>query len=338
MKEISAESFLEIKEKVTLFDIRSPSEYAKGRISGAISLPLFSDEERAEIGTIYKKSGKDNAVLRGLDLVGPKLASFVKQTLKYKGPLYIYCWRGGMRSRSMAWLLETSGRNVTLITGGYKSYRSALNDVASRAQEIIVLGGTTGSGKTDILKQMESLGEQVIDLEGLANHKGSSFGALGQNTQPTTEQFQNLVLEKMCSLDFSRTIWVESESKTIGKVFIPDVLHLKMLKSLLVKVQVPKSCRVKRLVAEYAMFSKKELEDGVLRVQKRIGGKDTSTAIEAIYKGDFALTADIILDYYDKSYEFAFNKRESEIKVIEVSEDNPINTANKVLEFIANSK
>ena len=198
------EEFLDKAQTLPIIDVRSPGEYQHAHIPGAISIPLFDNDERAQVGTKYKNAGKDSAVLLGLSLVGPKLADFVKQSKKLNPQgkeVLVHCWRGGMRSSSFAWLLDTAGLTASTLVGGYKAYRNTVLSAFSEPHNLIILGGKTGSGKTDILKELARQGEQIIDLEGLANHKGSTYGAIGQAPQPATEQFENLVHQQWRQLD-----------------------------------------------------------------------------------------------------------------------------------------
>jgi len=228
-KEIQIDLFLELSKTNPIIDVRSPGEYEHAHIPGALNLPLFSNEERAEIGTIYKQRGRVKAVQRGLEVVGPKLAGFAKFALALQSEnILIHCWRGGMRSSSMAWLLETVGINCTLLTGGYKSYRSRVLTSFEKPLKIILLGGYTGSGKTDLIKLLKEQGEQVLDLEGLACHKGSAFGAIGQGEQPSSEQFENLLSLEMEALDGEKVVWIEDESRNVGKVFVPEPPALRL--------------------------------------------------------------------------------------------------------------
>ncbi|MGE4332621.1 MAG: tRNA 2-selenouridine(34) synthase MnmH, partial [Macellibacteroides sp.] len=191
---LMADDFLEQSKTGIMIDVRSPSEFEAGHIPGARNLPLFSDNERAEIGTRYVQYGKDNAVERGLEIVGPKLAGFVKQARLWADgtPIYMYCWRGGMRSGSMAWLFRTAGLTTYLLSGGYKAYRNSFAQLLeAHPWQLLILGGPTGCGKTEVLHQLQRMEQQVIDLEGLAHHKGSAFGSLGETAQPSTEQFTN---------------------------------------------------------------------------------------------------------------------------------------------------
>ena len=194
-------------------------------IPGAVSIPLFDDDERAQVGTIYKKQSKVKAVQKGLEFVGPKMKDFSKRALALDSQqLIVHCWRGGMRSGAMSWLFEMLGLTCYRLEGGYKAYRNYVLDFFSQPIRFVVLGGRTGAGKTDILKQLEAMGEQVLDLEGLANHKGSAFGSLGESAQPTSEMFDHLIFNVLRRFDKDRVVWVENESINIGKVFIPQPL------------------------------------------------------------------------------------------------------------------
>ena len=190
---IEASEFLEKAETIPVLDLRSPGEYEDGHITGAINMPLFDDDERAKVGTKYKQVSKEEAMLLGLDIVGPKMSDMVRKamSLAVNGEICLYCWRGGMRSGSVAWLLSTAGLKVTRLVKGYKAYRHHIREAFSQDVNLIVIGGMTGSGKTDILLEMLEQGHQVLDLEGYANHKGSAFGMLGQEKQPSSEQFEN---------------------------------------------------------------------------------------------------------------------------------------------------
>jgi tRNA 2-selenouridine synthase len=193
MKRTDIAEFLKLAEEIPVTDVRSPKEYEEGHIPGAINIPLFDDEERARVGTKYKKEGRIAAIMEGLDLSGPRMTEKLRKALQTakNGKLLVHCWRGGMRSEAMAWLFSLSGIQTTVLEGGYKSYRHLVLDTLAAEREMIILGGMTGSSKTHILRHLKQQGRQVVDLESLANHKGSAFGALGQLPQPSTEQFAN---------------------------------------------------------------------------------------------------------------------------------------------------
>jgi tRNA 2-selenouridine synthase len=191
VNKLTAIEFLEKARENPVVDVRSQKEYKQGHIPGALNLPLFNDDERAIIGTLYKNSGKETSVLKGLELVGPKLTGFIKQlrSLVSGKEILVHCWRGGMRSESMAWLFEVAGYHVSLLDGGYKAYRKFIREAVEGPFNFIILGGNTGSGKTEILKALSDAAEQVLDLEAIARHKGSVYGGLGFTDQPTEEKF-----------------------------------------------------------------------------------------------------------------------------------------------------
>lgn len=313
MVTIKAKDFIDGMRGNAVLDIRTPAEFSEGHLPGAISFPLFSDEERVVVGTLYKQQGRNQAVLKGLELVGPKLKKFVLKAAKFEGPLYLYCWRGGMRSNSMAWLLSTAGREVYVLEGGYKAYRGYCRELISNGLKLIMISGPTGSGKTEILHQLSLLGHQILDLEGLANHRGSSFGGIGQLPQPGTEQFTNLIFEKISGFDLSRPIWVEGESVNIGKVFILEELFSQMNSCPTIRIDPPKSQRIERLVRDYAYFPVEQLQQSVEKISKRLGGKDTLETLEALHAGDYRKVVDITLDYYDKTYDFSMARRETQM-------------------------
>lgn len=334
-KPLSIEQFLEKSKTTPIIDVRSPGEFERGHIVGAVNIPLFENHERAEVGTRYKKVGKESAFLLGLDIVGTKLSGFVKKANKIapEKEVLVHCWRGGMRSGSFATLLSSAGMKVSLLVGGYKSYRNFILDEFRKPLNIIVLGGKTGSGKTEILHELEKQGEQILDLEGLANHKGSAFGMLGQAPQPMTEHFENMLYEKLSKLDTSRRIWIEDESKNVGCCNIPDGLWQQMRVANVAFIDVKKEIRIERLMNEYAQFSFEELKKATDRIAKRLGGQQHKDALEALVQGDFSVGTDIALHYYDKTYLHGLSKREpSKVTTFEVTENNPTATATQLIE------
>ena len=326
VEKITIKEFLASSECRPVIDVRSPGEFRQGHIPGAINLPLFDNEERAIVGTIYKNSGRDAAVLKGLELAGPKLAVFVKKMHQVapQREILIHCWRGGMRSEHMAWLFDQAGFKTNVLEGGYKSYRKFIRESFSAESKIVVLGGLTGSSKTDILHQLEKTGEQVIDLERIACHKGSAFGALGQNAQPTNEQFENDLYARWQKFDFSKTLWIEDESRSIGSVIIPDPLFDRMSRSPMIKVELGKPARIQRLVNEYAGYDPSLLKDSILRISEKLGGTLTKQALTAIESKDFPVVSELVLSYYDKAYNHAVSKRiNQDIRTLELRSDDP---------------
>ncbi|MCB9341006.1 MAG: tRNA 2-selenouridine(34) synthase MnmH [Lewinellaceae bacterium] len=311
MKEITIEKFLADTERPVLLDVRTPAEYGQGHIPGSKNLPLFSNEERAEVGTLYKQISPEKAYLRGLDLAGAKLSWYLREAYRLAPGkrAAVHCWRGGKRSASLGALLEFSGFEVSVLVGGYKAYRHFVLDVFEKTPAcFVVLGGKTGSGKTEILQRLAAQGEQVLDLEKLARHKGSAFGALGELPQPTSEQFENNLYQDFSKLTPHRRIWVENESRSIGKVFVPQGIWNKMRTAPLVQVELPFQHRVERLIADYAHFPKEELEESLRKIEKRMGGQHMKAALEAFQNGDIATSTGIALEYYDKSYTHATAK------------------------------
>lgn len=322
-------------ELVPVLDIRSPGEYSQGHIPGALSFPLFSDEERKTIGTLYKHSGKEKAFQIGLDIVGPKMSRFVKKATSYKSKkLLLYCWRGGKRSESMAWLLSQAGYDCFVLTDGYKAYRHYIRKILESYANYIVLGGMTGSNKTGILKSLRAKGEQVIDLEGLAHHRGSAFGHIGEPEQPTSENFENLLHEEWRKCDPSRRIWLEDESRSIGRVVIPDCFYQNKKNAFLLVVQVPKSERIKHLVKEYTGIDDQFLNDSILRISKRLGGDRTQECLDALHEKNYNAVADMSLAYYDKAYGFSITNREKDtFFVLPLKDTSPDSGAEEVLKW-----
>lgn len=333
---ISPEEFYHLSKNISIVDVRSPQEFETGHIPGAHNIPIFSNEERIIVGTKYKKSGKESSVLSGLEIVGRKLRSFAEESRKLakNNKLLVHCWRGGMRSTSMAWLFETVGINTYILEGGYKAFRNYGKSQLAESKKLIVVGGLTGSGKTETLLKIKEKGEQVIDLEGLANHKGSVFGALGQDPQPTNEQFENNLIYEWLDLDNTKPIWLEDESHSIGSNWIPEELFNLMRTTSVIKMELPKSERIKRLVNEYAGFDAKFLEDCILRIGKRLGGQNVKAALESLQNGQLATVADITLAYYDKSYSFGLNQRTNNtIYPVALEADDPEKNAEILIEF-----
>lgn len=339
---IEIEKFLKESIDSPVIDVRSPAEYQHAHIPGAINIELLSNEERAIVGTLYKQKGKDKAFLKALELVGPNMADFVRKAKKisnkYKtNKLLIYCWRGGMRSGSMSWLFDSAGFETKTLEGGYKAYRNYMQKSFDNDQKIIVLGGYTGSGKTEILQELNKQ-NQVIDLENLANHKGSAFGFIGQEKQPSTEYFENKLGLQWLDLDKNKAIWLEDESRNIGSVYLPENLYQKIRQSTVIFIDVPKKYRIKRLVAEYSNTNIKHLKFALDKIKKRIGGLNYKNSIEALDNKDFATVVDIVLDYYDKAYLHGINKRKKNtIHKIKIDNDTPKNTAMIISNYL-NSK
>lgn len=298
---------------VPLADVRTPAEFAQGHIPGAFNLPLFSNEERVTVGTTYKQVGREAAILLGFDLTGPKWSGFIRQALEAapQKKIAVHCWRGGMRSGAMAWALDLYGFEVYLIQGGYKQYRRWVLEQFEAIYTLVVLGGMTGSGKTRILHALQTLGEQVVDLEELAQHQGSSYGSLNKLVQPTQEQFESTLAGQLHRFDRQRTIWIEDESSTIGKCLIPRPLWNQMTDAFLVDLQVDAAQRVRALAREYGELDRNFLIAGTERIRKRLGHDHAKHAIIAIQEGRLEDFIREVITYYDKTYRTSLARRDA---------------------------
>jgi tRNA 2-selenouridine synthase len=314
LKKIDVSAFLELSEIIPVIDVRSPSEYLAGHIPGAVNIALFDDNERAVVGTKYKKEGRIPAIIEGLRLSGSSMSEKLIQAMKesVEGKLLVHCWRGGMRSEAMAWLFSQGDIHTEVLEGGYKAYRNFILESLSAKRRILVLGGMTGSSKTHILRFLKEKGEQVIDLEGLANHKGSAFGSLGQPSQPTTEQFANDLFREWKKLDNNNPFWVEDESRNIGTVFIPDGLYGNMQETKGIILIMDVKTRLPRLMKEYSVYPAETLKASILKITKRLGGDNTRDALAAVDAGDISKAIEISLYYYDKAYTYGLTKKKTD--------------------------
>ncbi|WP_057939680.1 tRNA 2-selenouridine(34) synthase MnmH [Algoriphagus resistens] len=317
---ISLDNFWGLRDQHPLIDARSEGEFAQSHIPGAINIPILNNLERVVVGTLYKEKGSQEATIKGFELVGPRFHLILKDALEQlpKKKIIVYCWRGGMRSQILSWLLSMVGFEVFRLKGGYKTYRSFSFDLVRKDWNLIVLGGKTGTGKTRLLQKLQEAGEQVIDLEGLANHKGSSFGSIGQPVQPTVEQFENNLSEALRKHNPTQSIWVENESRKIGRLILPDRFYRQMLDSPLIDIQKSEQERIDLIVEEYASLPADELILAVLRLKKRLGGLRTSQAIEAIVDGNHTDWITNMLIYYDKAYAFDLDKHSGD-KIIQLN-------------------
>ena len=334
-------TFLERSGSLPVIDVRSPSEFIQGHIPGAINIPLFDDQERKEVGTLYKQVNREAAIFAGFEFIGKKLADLAREGVKKAGrqkTLLVHCWRGGMRSASMAWLFETAGLSCALLEGGYKSYRRHVREQLAAPVSLRVVGGKTGSGKTLILARLQELGEQVIDLEALAHHKGSAFGALGEPDQPTTEQFENDLSQVVSGLDPDRRVWIEDESRNIGKCVIPAELYDRMKEAETYFLDIPREERARYLVADYAAHDQEALKACIQKIHKRLGGDRAREATDAIDREDFFTSALITLQYYDKAYMYALRSNHARFRLIESRTVDPESNARLLLHGESNAR
>jgi len=294
-----------------ILDVRSPGEHGQGHIPGAIAFPLFSDAERAQVGICYKQEGREAAVELGFAIAGAKFAGFLREAkaLAPQRQVRVHCWRGGMRSGAVAWVLELGGFDVSTLSGGYKAFRRWSLEAVNNPRPILVLGGMTGTQKTKILHALADRGEQVIDLEGLAHHRGSSFGALMLPPQPSNEQFENRVASQWAAFSPTRRVWIEAESRRIGLCCIPSALFTQMEQAMVLEVVRPKAERLAFLVELYAQAPVDALVVATERIRKRLGGLRTQEAIALLQQHRFTEAFDLLLAYYDQTYEYDLQRR-----------------------------
>jgi tRNA 2-selenouridine synthase len=314
IQKIGIEDFAELRTESLVLDVRSPGEYTHAHIPNAYSLPLFTDEERKVVGTAYKQESKEKAIKIGLDYFGPKMRAIVEEveelTKNTNKKILVHCWRGGMRSGGVAWLLDLYGFEVYQLSGGYKAYRNWVIGQFEKPYDFKIVSGNTGSGKTYLLHKLENNGLQIVDLEGIAKHKGSALGGINQPPQPSQEMFENLLAEQLAKKNIEMPILLEDESQRIGNVNIPNIIWQKMKESDLGYLQIPFDERLKFLVKEYGNLPQEELKNAVLRIQKRLGGLETKNTLRHLEENDFSGCFGILLRYYDKWYEKGLNPKE----------------------------
>jgi tRNA 2-selenouridine synthase len=361
---ISIEEFLRLQQQMPVFDVRSPGEYQHAQIPGACSLPLFSDEERKVIGTLYKQQGKQRAIKEGLDYFGPKMRAMVSAVEKIaethnsnqqeqenathfhetnpnidasKGPaVIVHCWRGGMRSGAVAWLLDLYGFTVYQLTGGYKVYRNWVLNQFQKEFALHILAGYTGSGKTLTLHHLQERGQTILDLEKLANHKGSAFGGIGQPTQPTQEMFENKLAMALFAIG-DAACWVEDESQRIGQLHIPHSFWKTMRAQPVFFMDIPFEQRLAFINEDYGHCDREKMIASIERIQKRLGPLETKTAIHHLTEGELQPCFAILLKYYDKYYGKGLYNRENPealINKIPCSSVDRITNAEKLLACI----
>jgi tRNA 2-selenouridine synthase len=314
-----------------LIDVRSPAEFAAGHIPGAHSIPLFSNDERAVVGTLYTQQSKEAAILKGLEFVGPKMADFAKTVneLSQSNKIYVYCWRGGMRSNSFAWLIESLGYEVFTLEKGYKAFRNLVLNSFDKELKLYIIGGMTGSGKTPVLHELKKLGHQVIDLEKLASHKGSAFGSIGEKEQPSNEHFENLLFSEVYHTDADKYCFVEDESRMIGRLSIPDAFYQQMRAARVLKLEIPQEKRVLHLIEDYTHTDSEKLLFATEKLHKRLGGLRVKQITQHISEHNFRDAASLLLEYYDKTYRYGLSTR---------PEENIINMESDTVDAAVNAK
>lgn len=302
-----------------IIDVRSPSEFAEDHVPGAISLPVLNDAERAEIGTIYVQQSRFLARRLGAAIIARNIAGHLDGVLSDRPATFkplLYCWRGGMRSGAMATVLSQVGWRCGVVSGGYKAWRRAVVEGLRKSDAplgIVLLDGQTGAAKTELLDRLTAIGMQTIDLEGLARHRGSVFGALQGAAQPTQKFFESGIWNAMSGFDLERPIIVEAESNRIGALIVPRRLWLSMITARRVEVAAPEAARVAYLVGAYADIAADMLRlDAALERLRPFHAKELFDQWRALAASrEFsALAAGLIRAHYDPLYDRARRKRD----------------------------
>lgn len=345
IEKLDIKQFLDLAKQYPVLDVRSPGEYKHAHIPGAYSLALFTDEERATVGTAYKQQNRQTAIKIGLDYFGPKMRNLVEYAESIavshnsearlsnlnnehignvRRVVLVHCWRGGMRSGAVSWLLDMYGFKVYTLAGGYKSFRNYILDIFKLPYQFNILGGYTGSGKTAILKTLHEKNQQIIDLEKIASHKGSAFGNIGMPDQPGQEMFENILGMELWKIvnpvhleakikesqNITPFIWLEDESQRIGQVNIPKELWKTMRKSPVYFLEIPFTERLHQIVQEYGQLDQEKLVEAIGRISQKLGGLNTKTAILLQKEGKIAESFEILLTYYDTHYFKSLHNRE----------------------------
>ena len=353
IQKINIEVFLKLAKQYPVLDVRSPGEYKHAHTPTAHSLPLFSDEERKQVGTAYKQQSREAAIKIGLDYFGVKMKKMVEEVESIVGSwqlavgnkqaaqsglptancVLVHCWRGGMRSAAVAWLLDMYGFKVYLLAGGYKAYRKWVLAQFEKEYTFNIIGGYTGSGKTLVLHELGKQHKKTIDLEGLANHKGSAFGAIENMPQPGQEMFENFLAQALaqsavgsgqlanrsehhafianCPLPIANCIWLEDESQRIGNLQIPMPLWYSMRKAPVFFMDIPFEVRLNYITEDYGQQKKETLQEAIIRIQKRLGGLETKNALRFLEENNYKECFRILLCYYDKWYVKGLHNRNS---------------------------
>jgi tRNA 2-selenouridine synthase len=341
IEQIDIKKFSDLANEFPVFDVRSPAEFAHAHMPNATSLPLFTDDQRKIIGTAYKQESRQIAVNIGLEYFSERMkiihdeveANILswKESQKDKQynnvPILLHCWRGGMRSGAVAWLLNLYGHKIYTLQGGYKSFRNWALGQFEKEYKLKILGGFTGSGKTMLLLEMKAKGKSIIDLENLANHKGSAFGSLGEKAQPSQEMFENLLAVELQKANKTNVkneidndflsqkevceIWIEDESRHIGTAGIPQKFWEQMRKSPVYFLDISFGERLKNIVSTYGVFEKEKLISATARIAKRLGGLETKKTIDFFGGENLQEAFSILLHYYDKLYTKSLQNREN---------------------------
>ncbi|GAA0431006.1 tRNA 2-selenouridine(34) synthase MnmH [Lentibacillus halophilus] len=300
------------KGELTAIDVRSPKEFQETTIPGSINIPVFTDDERSEVGTLYNQKSKEAAEQRGLEIISAKLPDFIHAFQQIDTPKVVFCWRGGMRSKTAATVTDLMGMDVSRLQGGIRSYREWVVNELEKANfppSIVVLNGNTGTGKTTILHRLWENGYPVIDLEGMAGHKGSIFGHIGVDPA-NQKQFDARLIHAIHQYENAPFVLMEGESKRIGNVAIPTFLNEKKEHSLQLFIDLPMEQRIRNILEDYQPWNHPDaFLEAYRRIQKRIHTPVAKQIDNDLQTGYYSQAIRQLLDYYyDPRYEHTTEK------------------------------
>ena len=294
-----------------LVDVRTPAEFAETTIPGAVNVPIFTDEERAQVGTLYKLQSKAVARKVGIELVAPKIPALLEQVEAAKkghqGPVIVFCWRGGMRSLAMTSFMNLAGIHARQLSGGHKAFRSLVRSYFESQQwpPIYVLRGLTGVGKTQVLHRLAERGYPVVDLEGLANHRGSAFGALGLQPQPRQKMFETLLWDRLQQLESADYLLTEGESLHIGRLQVPKRFHQQMQVQTSLWLNASLEFRTRIILEDYPALDRlrEQFEKPICALKERLGKKVVEQLLVFLNAGKWEeLVRELMVHYYDPLY------------------------------------
>lgn len=320
---ITLEQALAMRDKgALLVDARSPDEFAEATIPGAVNVAVLDNAERTEVGTLYKQTGKRQARLRGVELVAPKIPSMIRQIARLQAetfmPVVVFCWRGGMRSLALTQFLELAGIPARQLSGGHKGFRRHVLEYFDHGRwaRMLVLRGLTGVGKTCCLHRLAERGYPVVDLEGLANHRGSAFGNLGLAPQPGQKMFESLLWDELRKTSCDDYILAEGESRHIGRVALPPRVYDALQIETSIWLHAPLPFRVRNILADYPAVDrlKQEFVLPIRALKDKLGKETVNRYLELLENSRWAeLVSELMVNYYDPLYRHTLPDRRVEV-------------------------